>query len=147
MKNYIIYFLFVLIFCISLANNVSAQSRTSASVDIRIKIVNSVTTSFVQNGILSEVDSKNNKVFEPDREVLVLYGNRAAQEKVNKLENKLKSNKLDVFNRFNDRIGTAEIHNFTTLQNISKTDKLQFLPSSSQKHEEYNFEPSVTIVY
>ncbi len=149
MKKSLIYFLTILFFSIFIGNNVSAQSRTSASIDIRIRIVKSLSTSLVQNGVLENADSKIVESFErdQDREVLLHYGNRYEQEKMKKLERKLKSNKLSVFNRYNEKIGSAEIQNSTTLKNISKTDKLQFVPSTFPKEEGYNIEPSITLVY
>lgn len=123
--------------------NVSGQSRTSATIDIRIRIVNSLSSTLIQNGVLGEVDTDTNLLRSENRELLVEYNNRAQN-----VINELQLNKLTVFDRHNEKIGQTDLNNSVILKNVDVNEKLQFVPAARTKtEEEYSFEPTITIVY
>ena len=145
MKNSLKYFTRCTILCIFFSINLNGQSRTSASIDIRINIVNSLSPTLVQNGILPEVDSREDISLSRQREVLVRFHNKVRPEKNSK--NILKMSNLRVFDSNNEEIGRTDLNNTMILKNVSLSQKLQFVPSTNSMLKENSFEPSIIIVY
>ena len=128
--------------------NIYGQGKTSATIDIRIKIVSSLSTSIAKKGFVSEINPNTDYPTINDREILVQYYNRVANNK-NGLESQYGNNEysLMILNSNNERIANTLLENSVSIKNLSKIDKLKFLPSENTFNKKNFVEPSITIIY
>lgn len=142
MKKHNIYILFSILFFFSQNSDVFCQDRTSASVEISIKIVKSLSTSISNEKISKTMKSSNdNTLF--DREVMIRYSKRISNHKNLSRNNSY----LAILNRNSEKISSANFQNTITIKNLSKFDELKFVPQISESSENLFPESSITIIY
>lgn len=123
-----------------------AQVKSSASIEIRLKVVKHISVEISESDGQSNKDSENSSILSskiiPNREVIVNLANNQAIEnnKVSSLKN------VRIFND-DQLLGQISSQQQILLEKSLKSNKLQFLYPSNYKENSSILEPEITIVY
>lgn len=133
---------------ILLVSCIFAQSRTSASVEIRLKIVKNLSAEISQDEYIPEIDQNISPYdINSKREVIVRFNNNYKNESLSHTEIRdFKSSKINIFDDFGKLAQIVENQQLSLEKSLTN-DNLKFLYQSNQSKNPQNFDPSVTIIY
>lgn len=136
---------------ILLVSCVFSQSRTSASVEIRLKIVKILSAEISQenNSIISQPTNNNftEKELNITREVIVGFSNNFENSAISKLENiENRISKINILDNIS-KLAQIEENQQISFEKSIKSDNLRLFYESDNKEIQPNFTPAVTIVY
>ncbi|MCB0748625.1 MAG: hypothetical protein H6610_11625 [Ignavibacteriales bacterium] len=132
---------------------ISAQSRVSSSVNIKIKIVKNISVNLQQTSdrsslIYSRSNSKNQTNLS-DREVIVFYNSRIQNSSNLPNTSFLAQNNaiLILDNEIKDKFTRVASGEYLDIKDVSSAQKLNIIYENKLKNNLYPSNPTVTIVY
>ncbi len=148
-------FIHIIIAHVLIITSTFAQSKQSASADIRIKIVKNITVEVSE--FSSDMHSISKNLTIPNissvakRDLMIQYANRLNKDsKLVKRGTETKKSQIlqiGIENVENMRFLQIDSQKEFSLKTSLKTDKIKFLYKNLTIEHAYNYKPSITIIY
>jgi len=145
MNNLLKFIILSSIFSSFFFENSIAQLRKSASVDIKVNIVNSISPIILQENNIDKL-SKASSSKDSDREILVQISN-LENNRILQSNNDILKNDFKIYKNSNINVAQAYIGDEITIKNLDKTENLQFIPSKIAENQDIWKKTAITIVY